>query len=334
MLPQVEVAVRRARLAGSGVLVAVSGGADSVALVLTLHDLAKRYQLELVVGHFNHGWRGLESDADEFFVVELCRDLNLPCVVGRPTGASERAEEFARRERYAFFEETTARRRLPFVVTAHTRDDQTETVLFRAIRGSGWRGLAGIPFERELPPVDGLTPRLVRPLLSVSRAEVEAALTERGQAWRIDLSNRSPKHARNRLRHEALPLLREIHPGVDAALLELAEHAAVLAQDLDVRAAKLLETVLLPGRNGSEIRLRRVELSCAFDTVVSECLRMVWRMQGWPESDMTAEHWRRLSQLAKTGGVSMFPGAVAACCADNEIRLERAAGPPRPSSAS
>lgn len=321
-------------MAGSRVLVAVSGGADSVALLLALRGLAKRYQLDLVVGHFNHGWRGLESDADELFVVELCRGLNLPCLVGRRSGASERAEEFARRERYAFFEATAAQRRLPFVVTAHTRDDQTETVLFRVIRGAGWRGLAGIPFERELPLIDGFATRLVRPLLEVTRAEVEAALMEQGQTWRVDSSNRSPAHARNRLRHEALPLLREIHPGVDAALLELAQHASVMAQDLDVRAAKLLETALLRGTNGSEIRLRRAELLCVSDPVVSECLRMAWRMQGWPESDMTAEHWRRLGQLTKTGGVSMFPGAVAACCAGNEIRLERTASPSRPSSAS
>ncbi len=139
------------------------------------------------------------------------------------------------------------------MVTAHTRDDQTETVLFRVIRGAGWRGLAGIPFERELPPIDGFATRLVRPLLEVTRAEVEAALMEQGQTWRVDSSNRSPAHARNRLRHEALPLLREIHPGVDAALLELAQHASVMAQDLDVRAAKLLETALLRGTNGSEI---------------------------------------------------------------------------------
>jgi tRNA(Ile)-lysidine synthase len=319
LLPAVEAAVRRGRLAGSQVIVAVSGGADSVALLHTLHDLSRQYQLDLVVSHFNHRWRGLESDADEFFVVDLARVLGLPCAVGRAVGQSTHAEEDARGERYRFLTDAATSRNAPFVVTAHTRDDQMETVLFRMIRGSGWRGLAGIPFER---PLASSTVRVVRPMLDVSRSEIEAALTERGLSWRVDSSNRSPLHARNRLRHEALPLLREIHPGVDSALLELAEHAATMSRDIEQRTVELRRTALVSDGVTRQI-WSRSELAKGSPFVVCESLRCAWRAAGWPEVDMTADHWRRLTDLATVDGVEMFPGAVRARAVGDVLELTR-----------
>lgn len=319
LLPPVEAAVRRGRLAGSTVVVAVSGGADSVALLHTLHDLARRYQVDLIVAHFNHRWRGLESDADEFFVVDLARDLGLPSVVGRTDGNTARTEEDARSERYRFLNDTATSRHAATVVTAHTRDDQTETVLFRMMRGSGWRGLSGIPFER---PLASGTIRVVRPLLDVSRSEIEAALLERGLSWRRDSSNRSPLHARNRLRHEALPLLRDIHPGVDAALLGLAGHAATLSREIEQRVTELRQTALVSEGTVGQ-RWSRPVLAKASPFIVCESLRGAWRTSCWPETDMTAAHWRRLADLVKVDGVEMFPGAVRASAKGDVLELTR-----------
>ena len=181
--------------------VAVSGGADSVCLLHVLRELAPRWNLRLVVLHVNHGLRGEESRADEQFVRELAESLGLESRVRAVNlaDAADNLEQAARRARLEFFRDQLSAGGLDRVATGHTGDDQAETVLFRFLRGSGGAGLAAIR------PVTAAG--IVRPLLAVSRQEIEQYLRERGIAWREDSSNASLRFARNRIRHELLPQL-------------------------------------------------------------------------------------------------------------------------------
>jgi tRNA(Ile)-lysidine synthase len=212
---------------GERVGVAVSGGADSVCLLYALVELAPRWNLRLSVLHLNHGLRGAESDADEAFVGGTAERLGLRFVARRWDGAPHpragsptppNVEEAAREARLAFFKSAIADGEADKVALGHTRSDQAETVLFRLLRGAGSAGLAGIrPVTAE---------GIVRPLLGVERAGVEAFLRERGLPWRDDSTNASPVFARNRIRHELLPLLeREWNPAIRDTLANVAEWA-------------------------------------------------------------------------------------------------------------
>lgn len=194
-------------LRNCALVVAVSGGPDSTALLRVLATLQAERELTLVVAHANHGLRGPDADADAAFVRELARRFNLPCEITRLTLNNLRGNlpQIARLERMAFFRDVGRRHATDWVALGHQRDDVVETVLLRLARGSGPAGLAGLrPFRRAA----GL--RLARPLLDVSRAEILAFLRDIGQEWRDDDSNRSARFRRNALRARAIPLLREI----------------------------------------------------------------------------------------------------------------------------
>jgi tRNA(Ile)-lysidine synthase len=205
---------------GSRVAVAVSGGADSTCLLLVLRDLAAEYEIELSVAHFNHQLRGAESDQDERAVAELAAGLGLPFSSGTAdvAAAEGNLEEAARRARQEFFAELVTGGKADRIALGHTRDDQAETVMFRLLRGAGLAGLAGI-----YPVTIG---GWVRPLLDVTRDEVEEFLRSRGVAWREDNSNRDPRFARNRIRAALLPqLAEEWNPAIRESLARLADLA-------------------------------------------------------------------------------------------------------------
>ncbi len=227
MLRALESAARRLGLSEQGVLVAVSGGVDSTMLLHGLCLLAKRLELRLGVGHVNHGLRGAESDADEAFVREVATGLGLPAEVtrveprrlreGGPSRARPTLQEACRRVRYQALEAQAAALGLTHVATAHTADDQAETVLLRLLRGTAADGLGGIP-ERSPGGC------LVRPLLGVSRVQIAAFAASRALVWREDPSNQSLAYARSRLRSRWLPgLASEFNPGLLRALGRLAE---------------------------------------------------------------------------------------------------------------
>ncbi len=197
--------------------VAVSGGADSVFLLHALRNLAPRWKLALGVIHVEHGIRGNASKQDADFVRQLAASLDLPFHFRQANvpAMDDNLEQAARRVRHAFYGELLASGQLDRIATGHTQGDQAETVLYRILRGSGLTGLAGIlPVTRE---------GLVRPLLELSRAEIEAWLRERNIEWREDETNQDRAFARNLLRHEILPLLRaNFNPRLDDALANLA----------------------------------------------------------------------------------------------------------------
>ena len=213
---------------GETVLTAVSGGADSVALADVLVSLVPELDLKVHLVHVNHGLRP-EADAEQLSVERLAGDLGVPCHVERVTVRREPPweglEAEARRARYGAFRAVAERIGAQRIATAHTADDQAETVLMRLLEGAGPRGLAGIA------PVRGL---LIRPLLEARRTDVEVHLRARGLAWMEDVSNRDPRFLRNRVRHDVLPFLeRTVDPGIAAGLARSAGLVRALMDDLE-----------------------------------------------------------------------------------------------------
>lgn len=235
VLRQVVEVVRRKRLVrpGDRVLVAVSGGADSVCLLRLLQEMRERDLmpgLELQIAHVNYGLRGEESENDETFVRELGAMLGVPVSCERLPMAlqpGQTLQEAAREARYAYFGRLRRELGLTSVATGHTADDQAETLLLWLLRGAGTGGLAGIPVTRE--------GGIIRPLLGVMREQVVSYLASRGATYRSDSTNATVVYRRNRIRHEVLPLLRSFNPRIVEGL---AREAEILAAD-----ASLLEEV-------------------------------------------------------------------------------------------
>jgi len=247
------------------VAAAVSGGADSVALLLLLLELRGELGIVLSVAHVNHKLRGKESDEDEEFVAALARHHDLELLVGAAPVDRERGagiEAAARALRYAFFRELAEAGRDPTrkIATAHTLDDQAETVLLRMLRGTGIRGLAGIHPRLVLEKESHKSGEVVRPLLEVRRVELQEFLQARGQEWREDSSNRDPGFLRNRVRLAVLPVLKESFGDLVENLADLAEiaraeedhwergHPEVRAAEGDLKVAWLSDLPLAAQR--------------------------------------------------------------------------------------
>jgi len=234
--------LKKARLfaPGEAVAAAVSGGADSVAMLRALVELREELGLRLSVAHLNHGIRGAEADGDAEFVRELAAKFSLPCRIEKvdaPGWAREKKlslETAARELRYAFFERLIADGEATTIATAHTMDDQAETVLLRLLRGAGTAGLAAIPMTRALG-----RGRVARPLLGVRRAEIERYLQGLGQAWREDATNASDEPLRNRVRHELTPLLESWNPAIKQTLAQTARLAAAEEEHWRRRIAEI-----------------------------------------------------------------------------------------------
>jgi len=232
--------------ASSHLLVAVSGGADSMALLTLLHELAGQHHWRLTVAHLNHGIRGKQAFQDAEFVGTIARQLRLPCVIGKarvPALAKQRGisiEMAAREARYSFLVRTARKVGADRLATAHTADDQAETVLLKLVRGAGRGGLSGM---------DGLTRvagiPVVRPLLSMRRTDIEAFLRVRNISWRDDISNLDMAFLRNRIRHELLPLLeRDYNPKVRQALLRTSGVLGPEDEWMDQLAGEILDATL------------------------------------------------------------------------------------------
>jgi tRNA(Ile)-lysidine synthase len=259
------------------VLVAVSGGVDSMAL---LHVL-RRLDYAVEAAHFDHQSRAGESGRDAAWAEKEVAKLGVPFHVGTGAVASERdGESFemaGRRMRYAFLLGRAQERGCRFLATGHHRDDQAETVLGRVIRGTGPAGLSGIPPSREAEEVC-----IIRPLLAVSRAEIVAWMEVEGFSWREDGSNTDAEIPRNRIRHELLPALRkDFNPGVDDALVRLAKMQRVENNYLDEQSAAALNDCL-----DEAGRLERTVFSALHTALQRRCfLAWSWRHGVQPDYD-------------------------------------------------
>lgn len=305
--------------AGQTVMVAVSGGPDSVALLSILRDLAPAWNLSLTVVHCHYGLRGAESDGDASFVTALCRRWNIPCLV-KPLStarngadASSSLQARARDSRYRLFRRLAAELGADRVALGHTADDQAETVLLRLLRGAGVRGLAGMPHMRE---------RLfVRPLLSIARQDILAYLEAMGLSYRIDSSNAKPIYLRNRVRHELLPVMQSLAPAVTRMLARQAD----LLRDDDL----VLETL-------ARHRLTRIMLARDRTTMVLDrssllkqpaaLQRRMFRQALQELSSFTVPRSDLLRSLVTSlasprSGMVWKVGAVTIACEQDRLRL-------------
>jgi tRNA(Ile)-lysidine synthase len=242
---------------GDRICAAVSGGADSVALLLTLHAANTAPRESLGVGlsavHIHHGLRGAEADADQRFVEDLCIGLDIPLhlhhadVPQRVAETHESIEEAARTLRYDFFNTLLASGHADSILTAHTLDDQSETVLMKLLRGAWTEGLSAIHPIVTLPKG-----KILRPFLNTRRADIEAFLKQSNQPWREDSTNTDTAYTRNKIRHELLPqlrsLLRAYNPNLDQTLANLAELAREEESRWQTELSKILPQLLLPGK--------------------------------------------------------------------------------------
>lgn len=330
LLARFQKTLRQYRLLepGESVVVGVSGGPDSVALL----DLLRRSEVAPHVAHLHHGARGADADADADFVVALASRWGLPCTVGRadvPALAQREGlafEEAARRVRYGFLLQTAQAARARAVAVGHHADDQAETVLMHLLRGAGLAGLRGMApvtsFAALAPllilPDGSPAPRdvdvqLIRPLLQTPRAEIEAYCREQGLETRFDRSNLDTTLFRNRLRHETLPYLAELNPRIAERLCRLAEVAradyALLEQLTEATWAALIVeqrpeavTLALDGWRAQPLALQRLLLRrAAFH--VRPTLRDV--------DFVHVENAVALAQTGATGAVATLPNGIA-----------------------
>ena len=219
---------------GDTVIAAVSGGADSVALLYVLYSLKNELGFSLAACHVNHNLRGEESDGDERFVRRMCRFLDIPLYVASIKVNDLRQkhdslEECARRLRYEFFDSIS---RGKLIATAHTASDNCETILINMVRGTALSGICGIPVKRD---------NIIRPLLYNTRGDIERYCTENSLDYVTDSTNLSDDYTRNKIRHKVVPLLREINPALFGAISRLSQSVSDDDRYLDKIAAQLME---------------------------------------------------------------------------------------------
>lgn len=292
-------------------LAAVSGGPDSVALFRIMTSLG----VPFTVAHVNHKLRGDESDGDEAFVRELAESQNVPFRSRTlPISEGDSIEATARKLRYDWFDELALELNCGWVATAHSADDQVETVLHRIIRGTGLTGISGIHGVRNLGP----NVNLIRPLLFNRRSELLEYLTKMDQPYRDDSSNRDSRFTRNKIRNEVLPMLRTVNPKVDEALLRLSQQASEYQGFISTEVIKLVDIVVLPSA-GSDHILDGEQLQSLDPLLVREFFRRFWQEQSWPLGEMNDLHWNRLSFL-ESGD---YPGGISVRRVGKVVQLRR-----------
>ena len=295
---------------GSKLLIGLSGGADSVALFRGLLELQPEFEFSVHAAHLNHQLRGVASDADAQWVDELCKSFAVPSTIGTASISvtATGIEEAARKVRHRFLDDAARSSGADTVITAHTADDQLETVLHHLFRGTGLAGLRGIPLVRSTE--SGC--RLIRPMLLVRRALIESYLSEIGQDFRTDATNTDTEFTRNWLRHNMLPQLRtQFGDRVDSSLLRLVEQAGEIEQTIEELAGRLLDQAILDTQTDS-VRLNTRVMADQPVHLVRELFHLVWRRQQWPRQGMGYSEWNRLAELARKGGNADFPGGVRA----------------------
>ena len=274
---------------GDRIAVGVSGGADSVALLRFLAALRPQFGWDLVVCHIHHGLRGAEADRDECFVRALAEQLGLPCAVSRIDAAALAlrdhisVEEAGRMARYAFFAQTAGEGGR--IATAHTLDDSIETVLMNLVRGTGLRGLCGIPRIRG---------NIVRPLLDCTRAEVEDYLGALGQPYCTDSTNLTDDYTRNRIRHDIIPRLCALNPNFPGAMARMLPRLAAQQALTDCLAAQSAQQ--LHAACGG---LSRQGLSALPEPV---CDRLLLRLLEQNRLPVSAAAVERMTETLRTGG--------------------------------
>lgn len=327
------------------VVVAVSGGSDSVALLRMLdkiHQSSASAQSRLVVAHFDHGWRD-DSIDDSLFVSSLAEELGWECVIGRPVrvdsdgdkksvnaDSPKVTEASAREERYAFLNSVAAKAGARYLLTGHTANDQAETILHRILRGTGLKGLAGIPRFRAVD--ESLT--IYRPLLEIRRDELVTWLDEIGQSYRTDSTNSDEKFTRNRIRHSLMPSLKaDFNPEVEAALVRLGQLSGEVHQELQPLVASFVSQhcELHANDSNESVTIQGAGFESTSPLLTREIFRSIWQDQSWPLQAMGFTEWKALEELAWVSAgrtdvdkkTATLPGNVAVIVENGRLVLRR-----------
>jgi len=333
MVEQVRQTIRQFQMfaPGQSVLVAFSGGPDSTALLHLLHALREELGLRLFAAHLNHMLRGQEADEDQRSATELCHRLGVPLTVRKVDVRAlvrrrrQSVEMVARQVRYEFLEQAAREVGASVIALGHHADDQVETVLLNVFRAAGVEGLAGIPPVRA---------QYVRPLIAVTRAQIERYCQEHQLHPRRDSTNRLPEHKRNLLRISVLPALEQYFPGLRANLLRLSEiargDAALLRTQAD-ESLRALALQLAEGRVALDLRRYRLLPPALQRRVAREVIRRV-RGDLVGVEMVHVEAVRSLATARLTGKRLELPGPVLVFVRYNELifaRPEAAPAPPR-----
>ena len=321
LIPTLKSELSRLCPGESRYLVAVSGGIDSAVLMRGMAEVCAEKSLEIVVAHYYHQWRP-ESEQDAIFVMEEAAEHGFSCQLGRseiPPIDSEKTESLAREQRYEFLRKTALKQKCPIILMAHTADDQVETVLHHLLRGTGLSGLTGMNPIRELDEEI----RLVRPMLTIPRPEVERYAAKHGVVYREDDTNRSLEYTRNLIRHEVLKWLES--QGFDStreSILRLSQQAGDVQASLEWVVEDILSRVVVSSS------VERVELSIdALREVPRHLQREVfvalWKRNHWPRQNMGFSEWERLAELIETGDRFHLPGKIDCRQKRGKIILQR-----------
>lgn len=299
---------------GDLIVIGVSGGSDSMALLHLLYEIRHDLGIQLHVVHYNHRWRD-SADADEQFVRNEAQRLGVPLTVGRARSRVSKAdkgslEEKAREARLKFFKKTVSKIGADKVALAHTKDDLVETVLMRILRGTGLKGLMAI--EMCLKMEDGMT--LFRPLLNLTKKELLGYLKSKRVAFRIDPTNRDFHFLRNRVRHKLLPLLRkDYNPQIDDSLISLHNTVAwdyIFIQD---QTLKCFERICKVDRSGKKIELDIERYGAENRPLRRMVLRQVYKKLRGNTRQLTRAHVRAVEDALDKGGKSpavTWPGGI------------------------
>ncbi len=299
------------------IVAAVSGGPDSMALLLLLERLRGQLCFTLHVAHADHGLRGDEAREDARFVESTARDMGLPVTLGRLDVNALRdarrmsVEEAAREARYAFLVETAAGIGASAIALGHTADDQAETVLMHLLRGSGTSGLAGMPAVSHLPASRyGERMALVRPLLEFTKAETRAYCELRGETPRDDSTNSSLEFTRNRVRLELMPQLERFNPRFRDALLRLSASAAHDLDFLEQAAGEARQGLDVPSEHGMAVS--RSGFQALPQAVQRHVLRLAYRELAGATKELTHRHVEDMVRLSsgRTGAWMALPGGL------------------------
>ena len=320
ILHRVEKALREAGVGpGHRLLAAVSGGVDSMVLLDALACLRERLGLRVLVAHIHHGLRGRAADGDAAFVAAEAARRGLGVSIARLHPGERRPGEsvqvWARTARYRHLDAIAERVGASHIAVAHTQDDQAETVVLNLLRGTGPRGLAGIPPGRH---------RILRPLLQVSRAEVEAYATSRHVPFRVDASNASDAYRRNRVRHHLLPLLvKEYNPRIVESLASL---AGLMREDDSALAAQADRLLAESGRVVDRaVILDVTALAAVPPSVVRRAFHGAFQQASQAAHSLTRRHLDALRGLLSRGGAVRLPGGFVGQRAGKELRIGRPA---------
>ena len=278
---------------GEGVVLAVSGGIDSMVMLDLFGRLAGPWNLSLTVAHVNYGLRGRASNADERFVREVCERRGVRFeLLKQSVRKGENLQNEARRIRYRFLGETAARRGARVVATAHQMDDQAETILLHLIRGSGLRGLAGMPEKSAQGKLS-----LVRPLLFATRREIADYAKKRGVASREDKTNTQTAYTRNRIRHLILPALAKVNPRIVETLSAMGGRLHEDELALDLVATEAFEEACVVAEEGRTV-LNRAALGELPAGIRNRAFRLAFERASGSSVDLKAD------QIAKMAAIS------------------------------